>query len=116
MRTLLLNIRNRTRQQLARLDTIKFYNRKIPGRTDTFCGGNMEIGKNPRKTVTNGQRISAVALTFFHRLCMVVGRLICKFIFGDKGQAMPAINDLILTESATSIAAKIRTQKVSTLN
>lgn len=106
MRTLLLNIRNRTK---LHLENIQFYSRNISGRT---TDGNMEVGKNPR-TANNGKRIGAVALTYVHRFITIVGRLIFKFVFGEKGQAMPAINDLTLTESATSLAAKIRSQKVS---
>lgn len=109
MRTLLLNIRNRTRQQLS---DIRFYSRKITASSGDES--NMEVGKNPRSVPTsNGKNIGAVAMSIFHRLLMIVGRLIFKFIYGEKGQAMPAINDLTLTESATSLAAKIRSQKVS---
>lgn len=42
----------------------------------------------------------------------MVARLIFKFIYGEKGQSMPAITDPILLESATSLASKIRKQEV----
>lgn len=101
MRTLLLQMRNRTR---AHLDQIRFYSRRVQAQP------NMEIGKNQRDG--GGQKFKATALTLFHRFCMIVGRLIFKFVYGEKGQAMPPINNLLLTEPATSLAAKIRTQKV----
>lgn len=109
MRTLLLLIRNRTKVQL---DNLRFYTRKLnPNDTDK-----MEVGKNPRAgqaTVSNGKRISAIFLTILHRFFSIVGRLVCRFVYGEKGAAMPPINDLVLTESATAIAAKIRSGKVS---
>lgn len=40
-------------------------------------------------------------------------RKICVWSYGDKGESMPPINDLILLDSATSLATKIRTRKVS---
>lgn len=107
MRTLIVNLRNRTKLQLTNL---QHYVRKPNLEQTAEKAVEMEVGKNPRGKQKS--QVAAYALTFLHRLCMVVGRFIFKFIYGDKGRAMPPITDLILTESATSLAAKIRTQKV----
>lgn len=72
----------------------------------------MEIGGRP-KPVSGGRQLTACLLTVLHRICMVVGRFIFQFIYGAKGEVMPPIRDLTLMESATSLATKIRTQKVS---
>lgn len=109
MRTLLLNIRNRTK---SHFDNIHFYTRTLR-RTDTSgrkesC--DMEVGKNPRGNT--GKKLGAVAMTILSRFLTLLGRFIFKFVYGEKGEAMPAINDLTLTESATSLATKIRLQKV----
>lgn len=100
MRTLLLKIRNRTKLELNQWQ--QRYVRKT-------AAVEMEVGKNPR--AKKPSQFGVVALTLLHRICMVLGRFISKFIYGEKGRAMPPITDLTLTESATSLAAKIRTQK-----
>lgn len=51
----------------------------------------------------------------FFRLYTMLARFMFRFIYGDKGQSMPAITDPILLESATSLASKIRKQEVSHL-
>lgn len=109
MRTLLLNIRNRTKLQFSK--HFQFYSRKLS--SDSLRKedrDNMEVGKNPRSQKRN--QVGAIAITFIHRLLTIVGRFISKFVYGEKGRAMPPITDLTLTESASSLAAKIRTQKV----
>lgn len=54
--------------------------------------------------------------TFLHSLVCFVFRVIVTWIYGEKGQSMPAINDLILLESASSLAHKIRSKKVKILH
>lgn len=50
--------------------------------------------------------IFGVIEVIFHKLF--------ELVYGKKGRCMPPISDLLLLESATSIAYKIRTRKVST--
>lgn len=45
----------------------------------------------------------------------VVVHWLFGFVYGGRGQSMPPIKDLILLDSASSIALKIRTGKVSPL-
>lgn len=45
----------------------------------------------------------------------VVVHWLFGFAYGGPGQSMPPIKDLLLLESATAIALKIRTGKVSQL-
>lgn len=44
---------------------------------------------------------------------MLCARFVLTSYHGEHGKSMPAINDLILLESATALAEKIRTKKVS---
>ncbi|KAK5641913.1 hypothetical protein RI129_010460 [Pyrocoelia pectoralis] len=55
------------------------------------------------------------ALNIFHRFVELVARLFFKLTYGSYGQKMPPIKDLLLLESATSVAYKIRTKKVSSV-
>lgn len=57
--------------------------------------------------------IATVILNLLHRFLGLCVRFIFAKIYGEHGQSMPPIKDLILLESATSIAEKIRTKKVS---
>lgn len=125
MRTLLLNLRNRSKVHFSKLGHLQFYKRKprhpinyhVTDDNDRRQTGevNMEIGRNPRPA-SGGKQLGAMALTLLHRFCMVIGRFIFQFIYGKKGQVMPPIKDLTLMESATSLATKIRTQKVYKIN
>lgn len=45
----------------------------------------------------------------------IVFHKLFELVYGKKGKCMPPISDLLLLESATTIAYKIRTRKVSTL-
>lgn len=56
--------------------------------------------------------IVLVALNLFHRLLCVCVRFVLVKVHGEHGQSMPPIEDLLLLESATSIAEKIRNKKV----
>lgn len=51
--------------------------------------------------------------TFLHSLVCFVFRVIVTWIYGEKGQSMPPISDVTLLESATSLALKIRSKKVT---
>lgn len=53
-----------------------------------------------------------VALNLMHRFLGLCVRFILVKVKGEHGESMPAIDDLLLLESATSIAEKIRTKKV----
>lgn len=52
--------------------------------------------------------------SFFHRVLCLLFRVMVTWIYGKKGKSMPPINDLVLLESASSLAHKIRCKKVIT--
>lgn len=51
--------------------------------------------------------------SFLHSLVCFIFRVIVTWLYGEKGQSMPPINDVILLESASSLALKIRTKQVT---
>lgn len=51
-------------------------------------------------------------LNLLHRFICLCVRFVLTKTYGEHGPAMPPIDDLLLLESATSIAEKIRTKKV----
>lgn len=65
----------------------------------------MEIDENP--TFAKGVE------SFFHRVICLIFRVMVTWIYGKKGKSMPPINDLVLLESASSLAHKIRCKKVN---
>lgn len=58
------------------------------------------------------QSILLVAMNFFHRFVILCVRWVLTTCHSEHGKSMPAISDLILLESATALAEKIRTKKV----
>lgn len=54
-----------------------------------------------------------VALNLFHRFLSLCVRFVLAKVHGEHGPSMAPIDDLLLLESATSIAEKIRTNKVN---
>uniref|UniRef100_A0A1B0GQF6 Uncharacterized protein n=1 Tax=Phlebotomus papatasi TaxID=29031 RepID=A0A1B0GQF6_PHLPP len=60
--------------------------------------------------------IVKVSVNLIHRFIVIVVRGIMRFLFGSKGGSMPPIKDLTLLESATSLAKKIRTGKVKSVD
>lgn len=57
--------------------------------------------------------VLVVALNLLHRFFGLCVRFIMVKRHGEHGPSMPPIDDLLLLESASSIAEKIRTKKVS---
>lgn len=57
--------------------------------------------------------IIVVALNLFHRFVCLCVRFVLVKVHGEHGPSMAPIEDLLLLESATSIAKKIRTKKVN---
>lgn len=47
-----------------------------------------------------------------HKFLVLLVRWLSRTIYGEHGKRMPPITNLILMESATSLATKIRTRKV----
>lgn len=77
-----------------------------------------QVGLNDNvKDLTTNQvtkpSIILVGLSLLHRFICLCVRFILIKIHGEHGPSMPPIDDLLLLESATSIAEKIRTKKVS---
>lgn len=58
-------------------------------------------------------RVLGKVVWFLFGLIEMGTRFLFKWIYRSKGAAMPPIKNLVLLESATSIAKKIRTRKVS---
>lgn len=72
-------------------------------------GGN----KNGNDTVPSKPSVLLVALNLLHRFMILCVRFILVKVKGEHGESMAPIENLILLESATAIAEKIRTKKVS---
>jgi hypothetical protein len=67
---------------------------------------------NENKTVKR-RSLGKVVANLIQRFIELFARFIFKtVIYGEKGQAMPPIKNLLLLEPATVLAMKIRTQKV----
>lgn len=74
-----------------------------------------QVGFSGNADTLEKPSIVVVALNLLHRfLCLCIRFVLIK-VHGEHGQSMPPIDDLLLLESATSIAEKIRTKKVNTL-
>ncbi|GAB0099585.1 hypothetical protein DMENIID0001_154690 [Sergentomyia squamirostris] len=67
--------------------------------------------QEPRET-----SLLKVSGNLFHRFIVLIVRTVMKFLFGAKGSSMPPIRDLTLLESATSLAKKIRTGKIRSVD
>lgn len=74
----------------------------------TDLGRKTERAKG-RKKMSFGKTV----INILHRIIVLLIRMLCQFIHGEKGQSMPPIKNLILLDSATTLAFKIRTKKVS---
>lgn len=64
------------------------------------------------KMGTRSRSIVKTAISITHRLLTVLVRTFLTFIYGEKGNSMPPIKNLILLDSATTLGYKIRTRKV----
>lgn len=75
------------------------------------------IGNNGKETsqTLNADKpsIILVALNLLHRFIGLCVRFILVKVHGEHGNSMPAIDNLFLLDSATTLAEKIRTKKVS---
>lgn len=74
-----------------------------------------QVGFGGRETADAVQKpsIILVALNLIHRFLSLCVRFVLVKVHGEHGPSMAPIDDLLLLESATSIAEKIRTKKVS---
>lgn len=59
------------------------------------------------------KNLFVIVINYIHAILEIVARFLFQLYNGRKGQQMPPIKDLILLDSATTIAHKIRTKKVS---
>ncbi|XP_059608648.1 fatty-acid amide hydrolase 2-A [Phlebotomus argentipes] len=71
------------------------------------------IGEDAPHKATSILKVSG---NLMHRFVVILVRTVMRFLFGTKGGAMPPIKDLNLLESATSLARKIRTGKVKSVD
>lgn len=51
-------------------------------------------------------------INIWHRFMVLMFRMLVQFLYGEKGESMPPIKNLILLDSATTLAYKIRSRKV----
>lgn len=51
-------------------------------------------------------------IMFIHTTIGPIFRIICRLLYGERGSSVTPIKNEILLESATSLASKIRSQKV----
>uniref|UniRef100_A0A1Q3FKY0 Putative amidase n=2 Tax=Culex tarsalis TaxID=7177 RepID=A0A1Q3FKY0_CULTA len=61
------------------------------------------------------QPLLVTALNVAHKFLVLIVRWFLRTIYGEHGQKVPPIRNLILMESATSLATKIRTRKLTSV-
>uniref|UniRef100_A0A336K9U2 CSON004845 protein n=1 Tax=Culicoides sonorensis TaxID=179676 RepID=A0A336K9U2_CULSO len=54
-------------------------------------------------------------INIVHRFLVLMFRMLIQFLYGEKGESMPPIKNLILLDSATTLAYKIRTRKLTSV-
>lgn len=74
-----------------------------------------KMAEKQEKLEQQQEPLKKVIIRLVHRFLMVVFRLFFIAVNGRKGKQMPPITDLILMESATSLATKIRTGKLTSV-
>lgn len=67
------------------------------------------MGKGDKTWNDYGRRVTRVIFGFVE----CIFQLLFGLVYGGRKECMPPIKDLLLLESASSIALKIRTRKVS---
>lgn len=50
-----------------------------------------------------------------HRFLCIISRFIFRKIYGEKGEKVPPVKNLLLLDPATVLAMKIRTRKVTSV-
>lgn len=91
---------------------LKTFHNKMNGMSNTESNNiseNQDMISRPRKPPS----LIKTVINIIHRFLIVVLRAILDFWYKGKEKSMPPIEDLLLLESATSLAHKIRVQKVS---
>lgn len=58
------------------------------------------------------RKYTDTVLKILYAFVQVVVRFLLKIVYGGPGQKMPPVKNLLLLESASSLALKIRTKKV----
>lgn len=61
------------------------------------------------------QPLLVTALNVAHKFLVLIVRWFLRTVYGEHGQKVPPIRNLILMESATSLATKIRTRKLTSV-
>ncbi|XP_055537891.1 fatty-acid amide hydrolase 2 [Wyeomyia smithii] len=61
------------------------------------------------------QPLMKTLVNVFHKFLVLLVRWLLQLIYGEHGPKMPPIRNLILMESATSLALKIRTRKLTSV-
>lgn len=97
----------KSNQKLKLLQSVAMSKTALPSKMSGFTNQSVE------QTPPAKRSILLVAMNFFHRFLILCVRFVMAKYYGERGASMPAIDDLILLESATALAEKIRTKKVS---
>uniref|UniRef100_U5EVA0 Putative amidase n=1 Tax=Corethrella appendiculata TaxID=1370023 RepID=U5EVA0_9DIPT len=59
--------------------------------------------------------LAKTCVNIIHKFLVLIVRCFLKYVYGEHGAKMPPIKNLILLESATSLALKIRTRKLTSV-
>lgn len=86
---------------------------KLRNKLKSFFKDTQHIKKR-KMTEINQMPIKLLILNRIHRVLVVLFRCFYQYFLG-RGKSMPPIKNLILTESATSLAHKIRTRKLTSV-
>lgn len=54
-------------------------------------------------------------VNIIHRFVCLIGRFIFKKVYGEKGEKVPPVKNLLLLDPASVLALKIRTKKVTSV-
>lgn len=93
---------------------LKTFHNKMNGMSNTESNNiseNQDMISRPRKPPS----LIKTVINIIHRFLIVVLRAILDFWYKGKEKSMPPIEDLLLLESATSLAHKIRVQKITSV-
>ncbi|XP_055631714.1 fatty-acid amide hydrolase 2 [Toxorhynchites rutilus septentrionalis] len=86
-------------------------------RMDSPAATASETGQNKQSFVDKRKQRSLLKtiINVGHKFVVLLVRWLLRTIYGEKGKKMPPIRNLILMESASSLALKIRTRKLTSV-
>uniref|UniRef100_A0A8D8KXI4 Fatty-acid amide hydrolase 2 n=1 Tax=Culex pipiens TaxID=7175 RepID=A0A8D8KXI4_CULPI len=84
----------------------------------TSSDGSAKMDQDQKNTFVDKRKpqpLLVTALNVAHKFLVLITRWFLRTIYGEHGQKVPPIRNLILMESATSLATKIRTKKLTSV-